>query len=239
MDNIPDGNLSVMEIEDIADEMMYDGDAQELVSALLDSGFIDLIDDQLFIHDWHDYIGKLVEKREKDAKRKRDERAAWRESNGSTTTVQRTSNGRGVDDPRDGAGNRTVPNLTIPKPKDKDKTIGKESPVIHSDNENLNTVIIEFISFRKQIKKPMTDKAISLMKKKLDALASNDEEKIAVLEQSILNGWQNIYELKDSRGSSTVGKTGQAAKHNLPKADIDEFPERKELTPDEWTKMFM
>lgn len=44
---------------------------------------------------------------------------------------------------------------------------------------------------------------------------------------------------KTANGSSSVGKTGQAAKHNLPKADIDEFPERKELSPDEWTKMFM
>lgn len=114
MDNLPDGNLSEMESEDIADEMMFDGDSENLVDALIESGFVDVIDEQNFIHDWHDYIGKLVEKREKDAERKRLERAKTPKKK----VVRRTSNGRNKDDPCDGAGNRTVPNRTKPEPKD-------------------------------------------------------------------------------------------------------------------------
>ena len=54
---------------------------------------------------------------------------------------------------------------------------------------------------RKKIKSPMTDRAIILMLKKLDDLASDDETKIAILNQSILNSWKGIFPLKDNKDS--------------------------------------
>ncbi|MGG3452528.1 hypothetical protein [Paenibacillus rhizolycopersici] len=99
MDNLPDGCLSLLEPEDIADEMMWTGDAQQLIEALIEVKFIDVIDGRLFIHDWYDYIGRLVDKRKSDAERKRKSR--------------KTSAGHPQDDPEDGAGNSTVPNSTV------------------------------------------------------------------------------------------------------------------------------
>lgn len=111
MDNLPDGCVSALEPEDVADEMMWTGDANELLNALLDVGFIDEIDNQLFIHDWQDYIGKLVDKRKSDAERKRMSR---KPSKSRPKDVQRTSSGQSTDSLGDGAGNSTVQYSTLP-----------------------------------------------------------------------------------------------------------------------------
>jgi hypothetical protein len=38
---------------------------------------------------------------------------------------------------------------------------------------------------------------VTMLLNKLDKLADTEERKIAILEQSILNCWQDIYELKN------------------------------------------
>jgi phage replication O-like protein O len=55
----------------------------------------------------------------------------------------------------------------------------------------------DFKKMRKLIKKPMTERAVTMLLNKLDKLADTEERKIAILEQSILNCWQDIYELKN------------------------------------------
>lgn len=110
LDNTPDGNLSQLEAEDIADEMMWSGDPELLVNALVESGFMDNIDGVLHIHDFYEYVGKLVEKRKADAERKRNDRS---KSKGNKEDVQQTSDGQVMDDPCDGAGNSTVQYSTL------------------------------------------------------------------------------------------------------------------------------
>ena len=81
----------------------------------------------------------------------------------------------------------------------------------YTSNIALITSLESFIEFRKKIKKPMTDRAITLLLGKLDKLSTSDEEKIAILDQSVFEGWQGIFPLKQPSGSSQVGRTGQAA----------------------------
>ncbi len=71
-------------------------------------------------------------------------------------------------------------------------------------NSNINPLtpleeaIEEFKKHRAKMKKPMTDRAVALLMSKLDKLAGDDDElKIAILEQSIFNGWQGVFDLKD------------------------------------------
>ena len=45
----------------------------------------------------------------------------------------------------------------------------------------------------------MTERAVELLLKKLDSMTSLDEEKILILEQSIVNGWQGVFELKKDK----------------------------------------
>lgn len=55
----------------------------------------------------------------------------------------------------------------------------------------------EFSEMRKKIKKPMTPKAEELIRKRLEQLAPADESiQIQILEQSIVNSWQDVYALK-------------------------------------------
>ena len=68
----------------------------------------------------------------------------------------------------------------------------------------MNKALIEFAEFRKKIKKPMTDRAIELLMKKLNDMTINPYDQVEILNQSITNGWTGIYELKDKRGDSST-----------------------------------
>lgn len=60
----------------------------------------------------------------------------------------------------------------------------------------LRKTILDFVEMRKKNKKNMTDRALELMLKKLDGMASDDLTKQKILNQSIENCWQGIFELK-------------------------------------------
>lgn len=88
----------------------------------------------------------------------------------------------------------------------------------YTSNTELISTLESFVEFRKKIKKPMTDRAIELLLNKLDKLANDDGEKIAVLEQSILNGWQGLFPLKNKGGEKNAADRESVAD---PYASID------------------
>lgn len=69
-----------------------------------------------------------------------------------------------------------------------------------NEKTELEKAIDEFIEFRKSIKKPLkTEHSINLLISNLNKLATDDETKVEILNQSILNGWQGIFELKNKK----------------------------------------
>lgn len=69
----------------------------------------------------------------------------------------------------------------------------------YTSNPNLLSTLIDFYEMRKSIKKPLnSQRAATLLFNKLNELADNDEKKIAILEQSIFNTWQGVFELKNN-----------------------------------------
>lgn len=103
--------------------------------------------------------------------------------------------------------------------KTNDKSNRKSTPEIELDLElkresktDLEKAIANYKEYRKKIKKPMTDRAVELLINELNKLASRDEVKVKILEQSILNGWSGIFELKQKNEG-----TGS-------KANVGEFP---------------
>lgn len=56
--------------------------------------------------------------------------------------------------------------------------------------------LVEYEKMRKAIKKPLTSRAKELICDKLDKLSSNREEKIAIINQSIMSNWQGLFPLK-------------------------------------------
>lgn len=93
------------------------------------------------------------------------------------------------------------------KEKPKKKSVTKKEKTIDDVlserplSEKLEKTVREFVSMRKSIKKPMNGNALDLMLNKLDKMASDEQTKIEILNQSIMNSWQGIFEL-DRRGSS-------------------------------------
>ncbi len=77
-------------------------------------------------------------------------------------------------------------------------TNNNDKECIKNDKEvtPLENAIEDFKKFRIQSKKAMTDRAVNILINKLDKLASDDETKIKILEQSIFKGWTDIYPLK-------------------------------------------
>lgn len=59
----------------------------------------------------------------------------------------------------------------------------------------LAEALTAFEDHRKKLHKPMTDKAKELLLSKLSKLAKTEQEQIAILNQSIMNGWQGIFPL--------------------------------------------
>ncbi len=74
-----DGDLP-LGIHNLSKAAKYDGDNKEFVSALVDTGWLDDDGKKLQIHDWLDYHGALLDKREKDRDRKRRERESKKEA---------------------------------------------------------------------------------------------------------------------------------------------------------------
>ena len=113
MDYAQDGDLSRYDEADIADACGWDGDPAVMVRALVDSGFLDSTDDGLTIHDWHEYAGRLIEKREQNKERKKKSRARH-------APVTRPSRGQD-EDGNDGHASVTgLPNHTKPNNDDDD-----------------------------------------------------------------------------------------------------------------------
>jgi hypothetical protein len=59
-----------------------------------------------------------------------------------------------------------------------------------------------YLEYRRQARKPMTEHAQRLALKRLDELRAQGHDPRAVIEQSILNGWQGLFPLRQDRGAA-------------------------------------
>ena len=85
------------------------------------------------------------------------------------------------------------------KQENKQKNNNSDLEVIieaYTDNKELKETIFDFIEMRKSIKKKLTERALKTILNKLDKIALNDFEKIEILENSIVNCWQGVFEIK-------------------------------------------
>lgn len=83
----------------------------------------------------------------------------------------------------------------------------------YTDDLDLRNTIYEFIKMRKAIKAAMTSNALKLMLSKLDKLSSGDKDKkFKILEQSIMNSWKGLFELKNENGQKQVQYSNEKPK---------------------------
>lgn len=117
---------------------------------------------------------------------------------------------------------------TVEPIKNKKKPTLVETIVLHKENENenenelkieseLSVYIEKFYNFRKEMKKPILNASKQLFLDKLYKLSFNDEKvAINILKQSIANGWQGIFELKnENNGKQTNSQSKQHPLENI------------------------
>lgn len=118
-----------------------------------------------------------------------------------------------------------VQTVAINKEKEKKKpkkSISNDIPEKYAQNAELDAAIKEFIAYRKSRKKPMTDRAVTMLLDKLEALAPGDDaQKIAILEQSVFNSWTGVFALKKDQ----EGKAPEEKSQTPPNNRFHNFPQ--------------
>ncbi len=82
------------------------------------------------------------------------------------------------------------------KDKDKDKDNNLSSLLETIKSEMLKETLQDFIDHRKEMKKPLTERAFKMLLNKLDPFS--DEIKIAALKEAIINNWQSAFPKKEN-----------------------------------------
>ena len=101
--------------------------------------------------------------------------------------------------------NNTSINNTFNNTNNNKKESKKENKVTfdslidsYTKNEELRMELREHLKTRKAKKAAMTNRSIELSLKKLDKISSSDEEKIQIVQNSIMNGWIAFFPLREN-----------------------------------------
>ena len=94
-----------------------------------------------------------------------------------------------------------------------------------TESTELRESLVEFVKFRKLIKKPMTNKALELIIAKLNNLGQSDRERVAILNQSIERGWAGVFSLKDEEPQGKGYQVDPRKLYNMPDSYLKEIPE--------------
>ena len=101
-------------------------------------------------------------------------------------------------------------------------------------NDMLITAIYEFIKMRKGIKKPITCYGLKRILNELDRLATNDDEKIQILDKSIERSWAGVFELNNNGANSKEKEQKLDPKESYKGKTIYEMtPEEREIAYEE------
>ena len=100
----------------------------------------------------------------------------------------------------------------------------------YTDNKELKETILDFIKHRKSIKKNLTDKALTLTLKKLDSFTTDVAIKIEILNNSIMQGWTTVYNLKADRLAEIQKEKEQKSKKENKKLKLIEVDSIEEIS---------
>lgn len=103
---------------------------------------------------------------------------------------------------------QTEPNVNV-NDNDINKKPSKEGKKeSYSDDPVLDEAMKSYAEYRKKIKAPLTDRAVTLALNKLEELApGNSAEKAEIINQSIMNGWKGLFALKGRAPTEQHGIT--------------------------------
>lgn len=86
-------------------------------------------------------------------------------------------------------------------------TVSNTNNIYYPDDEKLDKAFSDFVEHRKKLRKPLSVKGVELAIKRLEKLSGGNSDKaVEIINQSILGGWQGLFELKDEGKSSKTNK---------------------------------
>ena len=154
-----------------------------------------------------------------------DQTGNKRKSNANQNRIKTESNEDQTGNKRD-TGTDTGTD-TDPKGK-KNPTGSKKAASAYASDPALNSAVKDFIEHRKKMRRPMSDRAISLFMRKMQSLAPSAEGQVALINTAIEHGWLTVYPPDERSGTQTSrGKpTGQSGGkpnrfHNFAQGDYD------------------
>jgi len=113
-------------------------------------------------------------------------------------TESRRNNGSKGGRPKKETKPSAKPNGKPKKNHIEDENINENIDINNNNKSPLEKKIEEFYQFRIKLKKPILEESKEAFIKKLTRLSGNDDEiAIEILDDSIANGWQGIFELKE------------------------------------------
>jgi predicted phage replisome organizer len=147
-------------------------------------GMVELIDNVITIPNWnkHQSLDSYEKKKERDrlyqAERRAAQKAIAQKSSDKSSDVAISEEDK------------------IRKEEDKKKK--KSTPTVYYPTDDLlNQAFTDYVKMRKELKKPMTERAVQLAMTKLEHLSGGDNDTaIKILEQSIERSWAGLFELK-------------------------------------------
>ena len=134
-----------------------------------------------------------------------------------------------------GKAKKTEQQLEQPKEKPKPTAKPSGSKITSQDveqeiaaytlDENLRKTIREFVDYRKQSGHALTRRGFDLMLKKLNGLTKDNSERVEILNNSIIGGYQGIFPLKRGKNDGKIyGPNGVAIKPETEQLhDLDEL----------------
>ena len=148
----------------------------------------------------HNYIQK---DRYKETLYSEEKRLLSQEENGAyklmdTSCIQNGDTGKdSIELVKDSIDNNIDINTDNNNKKERKKTSYDEILNSMIEDDDVKNTICDYIKMRKLIKKPMTDRAVTMLINKLFKLSNNKQIQIKILEQSILKNWTDIYPYKE------------------------------------------
>ena len=150
-------------------------------------GMIEIINDVILVSNWEKYqntdgLEKIREQTRRRVAKHREKLMLPEQCNVTETLHVTHSNAIDIDKEID--------------KENKKKNIGVFENYAQ-DNQELLDALKNFEKMRKQLKKPMTDRAKELMLTGLNELSASGEDIIACINQSIMNSWLGVFPVKD------------------------------------------
>lgn len=217
---IEDGTLSGWSTDDIAESAAWDGNVENFVTSMVESGFIDTPSPGVYaVHDYLDWCPFYVKKRVKD--RQEGRKKAALEAGKADSYKQVDTPYKQVDPYRGtgtgkGMGTGTGTGTSPPRSPPKGRPCDWDQILKLLDGEGLNTPAFraaweDWATDRRERGKSLTKLAITRQIKTLESFGH--DRAIESIGNSIESGWQKLVEPRAPSTGRTQSNTGSPARY--------------------------